>query len=51
MKQFEGFKSEASAKKFPMLPEGAYVAGIKNVKIAGKEPDQQIILRLDIIEG
>lgn len=51
MKQFEGFKSEASAKKFPMLPAGTYVAAIKNVKIDGKEPDQQLVLRLDIIEG
>lgn len=51
MAKINGFKSEAPKKKFPMLPEGAYVAGIKNVKIAGKEPDQQIILRLDIIEG
>ena len=51
MKQFEGFKSEAPSNKFPNLPAGAYVAGIKNVKIDGKEPDQQLILRLDIIEG
>ena len=51
MAKINGFKSEAPKKKFPMLPEGAYVAGIKNVKISGKEPDQQIILRLDIIEG
>ena len=51
MKQFDGFKSEASGKKFPMLPAGAYVAAIKNVKIDGKEPDQQLVLRLDIVEG
>ena len=51
MKKFEGFKSEARAQKFPMLPEGAYVCGIKNVKIDGTEPDQQLVLRLDIIEG
>lgn len=51
MKQFDGFKSEASAKKFPVLPAGAYVAAIKNVKIDGSEPDQQLILRLDVIEG
>ena len=41
MKQFEGFKSEAPAKKFPTLPAGTYVAAIKNVKIDGQEPDQQ----------
>lgn len=51
MKQYEGFKSEASGKKYPMLPAGAYVAGIKNVKIDGKEPDQQLVLRLEVIEG
>ena len=51
MKQFEGFKSEASGKKFPMLPAGTYVAAIKNVKVDGQEPDQQLVLRLDIIEG
>ena len=51
MKQFDGFKSEASGKKFPMLPAGTYVAAIKNVKVDGQEPDQQLILRLDIIEG
>lgn len=51
MKQFDGFKSEASGKKFLMLPAGTYVAGIKNVKIDGAEPDQQLVLRLDIIEG
>lgn len=51
MKQFDGYKSEAPSTKFPMLPAGTYVAGIKNVKIDGKEPDQQLVLRLDIIEG
>lgn len=51
MAKIDGFKSEAPSKAFPMLPEGAYVCGIKNVKIDGKEPDQQIVLRLDIIEG
>lgn len=51
MKQYEGFKSEASGKKYPMLPAGTYVAGIKNVKLDGQEPDQQLVLRLDIIEG
>lgn len=51
MAKINGFKSEAPKKGFAMLPEGAYVCGIKNVKIDGKEPDQQIVLRLDIIEG
>ena len=51
MKQFEGFKSEKQAGAFAMLPAGAYVAAIKNVKIDGTEPDQQLVLRLDIVEG
>ena len=51
MAKIKGFKSEAPAKGFPMLPKGAYVAGIKNVKIDGEAPDQQIVFRVDIIEG
>ena len=51
MAKIPGFKSEAPAKAFPMLPKGAYVAGISNVKIDGKEPDQQIVFRVDIVEG
>ena len=52
MKQFAGFKSEANAggSKY-MLPAGPYVAKIINVKIDGEEPDQRLILRLDIAEG
>lgn len=49
--KINGFKSEAPRKGFPMLPKGAYVAGITNVKIEGTEPDQRIVLRMDIIEG
>jgi len=45
------FTSEAPSKGFPMLPKGAYVCGITNVKVDGREPDQQLVLRLDIIEG
>ena len=51
MKAFEGFKSERSGNSFPMLPVGAYVCKIMNVKIDGTEPDQQLVLRLDIVEG
>jgi len=51
MAKINGFKSEAPTNAFPMLPAGAYVCGIKNVKIDGSEHDQQIVLRLDIIEG
>ena len=45
MAKIKGFKSEAPVKGFPMLPKGAYVAGIKNVKIDGEAPDQQIVFR------
>lgn len=51
MKKINGYKSEAPAKKTPMLPAGAYVAAIKNVKVEGNEPDQRLVLRLDVIEG
>ena len=51
MKAYEGFKSEKSGNSFPMLPVGAYVCEIKNVKLDGAEPDQQLVLRLEIIEG
>ena len=51
MKAFNGFKSEASSKKPQPLPAGPYVAKIKAVKIDGDEPDQQLVLRLDVCEG
>lgn len=52
MKAFDGFKSEKqSGGSYGQLPVGVYVAGIKNVKIEGAEPDQSLILRLDIVEG
>ena len=51
MKRVNGFKSEAPMSAYPMLPAGAYVAVIKNVKVDGDEPDQQLVLRLEIIEG
>ena len=52
MKAFDGFKSEASNNKgYPLLPAGPYVAKIIAVHIDGDEPDQRLILRLDIAEG
>jgi len=52
MKPFAGFKSEASNnKKTASLPNGAYVAKIKAVKVDGVEPDQWLVIRLDVIEG
>lgn len=51
MAKIPGLKPEAPVKGFPMLQKGPYVAGISNVKIDGNEPDQQIVFRVDIIEG
>lgn len=52
MKPINGFKSEAPTNGgYPMLPKGLYVAQIKAVKIDGSEPDQRLVLRLDITEG
>ena len=51
MKAFNGFKSEAQSSKPRQLPAGEYVAKIKAVKIEGQEPDQALILRLDVCEG
>jgi len=51
MKPFAGFKSEASSNKPRMLPAGPYVAVIRAVKVDGEEPDQSLILRLDVSEG
>lgn len=50
MKAFNGFKSEAS-NKIESLAAGPYVAVIKAVKIDGLEPDQALILRMDVSEG
>jgi hypothetical protein len=51
MRAYSGFKSEASSSKPKMLPAGPYVAKIKGVKIEGREPDQTLILRVDVCEG
>ena len=51
MKPFAGFKSEAISNRPKMLPAGPYVAVIKAVKIDGQEPDQQLVLRVDVSEG
>ena len=51
MKAFNGFKAEANTKKGGPLPAGPYVARIKKVWIEGQEPDQQLVLRVDVCEG
>jgi len=51
MKQFSGFTGERSKKGYPMLPAGPYVGKIMNVKLDGLEPDQTLILLLDVTEG
>lgn len=51
MKAFDGFVSEPKNRKPAQLPAGLYIAQILAVKIQGVEPDQTLILRLDIAEG
>ena len=53
MKQINGFKSEPRTREGggPQLPAGPYVGKIKAVKIDGQEPDQTLIIRLDVSEG
>lgn len=51
MKAFEGFKAEASRGGYPMLPAGAYQAVVNAVKIDGNEPDQTLVIRVDITDG
>lgn len=52
MIKYDGMKAEESKREgYGQLPAGAYVAGIKDVKIDGEVPDQSLVLRLDIIEG
>lgn len=51
MKVISGFESKAPSAQNTMLPKGLYIAQIKAVKLEGQEPDQQIVLRVDIIEG
>jgi len=51
MKAYSGFEAKASTGRMNSLPVGAYVAVIKAAKVDGKEPDETLILRLDIAEG
>ena len=51
MKEIPGFTAEAKSHKPAMLPPGAYVAQIKAAKVVGVEPDQSLIIRVDIYEG
>ena len=51
MKAFEGFKSEAPRTSFPMLPAGAYAGVIRDIRIDGSEPDQNLVLCLEVTEG
>ena len=52
MKPINGAKAEApTGGAYPMLPKGLYIGTIQAVKIDGNEPDQQLVIRLDISEG
>jgi len=51
MINFEGMKAEASTKKYPMLPEGPYIAEIRGTHIDGNVPDQSLVIRVEVTEG
>ena len=51
MKAFSGYKPEENKRGQIQLPAGPYVAKIINVKIDGNEPEQTLVLRLDVAEG
>lgn len=52
MIHFDGMKAEEQkSESYPQLPEGPYIAQINNVKIDGTEPDQTLILRIEVTEG
>ncbi len=52
MINYEGMKAEANTNGgYEMLPEGAYIAKVSNVKIEGTAPDQTLVLRMDVAEG
>ena len=51
MKAYSGFESKPSGRKMGPLPAGGYVAVVKAVKLEGKEPDQSLIIRMDVAEG
>lgn len=51
MIKYDGMKAEATVLAYPMLPEGGYVATVKNVKIDGTVPNQTLVIRVDVSEG
>ena len=52
MIKFSGMEAKESSGGFiKHLPVGAYVGMVKNVRIEGKVPDQQLAIMLDVSEG
>ena len=51
MKAYAGYKSEPSGKAYEQLPPGPYVAQIKAVRVEGHDPDETLVIRLDVSEG
>ena len=51
MIKYSGMKAEESNGFVKHLPAGPYVARIKAAKVDGQEPDQTLIIRLDVCEG
>lgn len=48
---YNGMKSEAASGNVGQLPAGPYVAKILKVEVWGDEPDQQLVLKVDVSEG
>lgn len=51
MKPYAGFEAKAATNGYPMLPAGPYIGVIKAAKVDGAEPDETLVLRLEITEG
>ena len=51
MKAFNGFESKPQTSRPRQLPAGPYVARIKAARIEGDEPDQSLVIKLDVCEG
>lgn len=51
MINYNGMKSEGFQSRPKQLPAGPYVAKVLDVQVTGTEPDQQLVLWLDVAEG
>jgi len=49
--KYSGMSAEESGNNVKQLPAGAYVAQILDAKVEGNEPDQRLVVYLEIYEG